>query len=477
MDNNSKSKSHLDTAPTLRAEKVLRAAVQERRLTKEYLLSEEFRETRSLFLEHAANGSFPNYWSAVSALGRAASVSKPAEAELRPIIAQMLSHPFNEVARLSDGEDRYYLARSFDIAPGALDLGRAAAEIVQEEAAEKARALWIKIAIAASSSKSALLQAINLQLGQLSLAEQFTTDFLLKRLRRIGAALFEPLIIADIPAGDDFANEFRRFYTGHFQGKGPEDRQALESLALEIVEAANRIIHFSFAAATDPAIYLIGFDLRQWWRPSSPSVKFDLAARALAKTGVEILHIFARQGIRNKPLRDALERCAGAEALTSLAISISNTDKSLDEVVAHWFVTGGELDRRRTTEGIEQLNSTNLDEYVGRLLLAATTPELNARTLMAAAERIADLQPDDASIISGAASRIGQMTQWARAVARLRCLEVVGERGNLVSYDPAVHAGPDTLHIGAKVRMATPSVIKTEPSRPSIQIIKAEVTI
>ena len=88
---------------------------------------------------------------------------------------------------------------------------------------------------------------------------------------------------------------------------------------------------------------------------------------------MESLHIFARQGVRNSPLRNALVQSAGADTVQSLARAIAAEDSSLEESISHWLVTGRNIEERRTTETIEQLGATRLDEYVARLLGSGPT--------------------------------------------------------------------------------------------------------
>ena len=244
----------------------------------------------------------------------------------------------------------------------------------------------------------------------------------------------------------------------------------------EIVDSVHRIVRLNFSAGADPAVYLIASDVKGWWEPASPPLQLEQAIRRLAKSGMESLHIFARQGVRNSPLRNALVQSAGADTVQSLARAIAAEDSSLEESISHWLVTGRNIEERRTTETIEQLGATRLDEYVARLLVSSSGPEASSKSLTFAAERVADLMPDEAAIVSMAAGRLAQINQWARAISRSRCIELVGERGDTISFDPAIHQGADSLTIGSKVRVVTPGAIKSEPNRPKILILKSEVS-
>jgi hypothetical protein len=455
---------------------LLRTVVQERRLTKEFMASVEFSNLRSALLNISNQTNIHNYWLALSYLGRAASVSKPAEKELKPIILDLTSKELPDFTALADGEDRYYLAKALEFGPTEEIVARAFKEFVGEDVAEKARNVWLNIALGRSLSKEEFLKKVNARLSDNADIVTMNADTLARRVRRISYTMLEPLIISDIPSGTGYGVELKKFFTGPFGKRGPEDRALRAEFTLEIVNAVHRIVRLNFSAGADPSVYIIAADVKGWWVPASPPIELEQAIRRLAKAGMESLHIFARQGVKNNPLRNALVQSAGANTVQHLARAIAAEDSSLDEDISHWLVSGGDLEKRQTTEAIEQLGSTRLDEYVGRLLISSSGPEASTKTLSFAAERVADLMPDEAAMVSLAARRLAQINQWARAIARSRSIELVGEKGDIISYDPAIHQGDDSLIIGSKVRVVTPGAIKSEPNRPKLLILKVEVS-
>ena len=476
MNSETTNSEKTNESPENRAIHLLRTVVQERRLTKEFMASAEFSSACSVLQDISSQNNAENYWLALSYLGRAASVSKPAEKELKPIILSLISKGLPKFNALSDGEDRYYLAKALEFGPTEEIIARAYKELVGEDVAEKARSVWLKIALERSLSKEAFLRTVNARISDNSDIDAMHPDALARRVRRIGSTLLEPLIISDIPSGTEYGRELKKFFTGSFGRQGPEDRDLRAEFTLEIVNSVHRIVRLNFSAGADPSVYLIASDVKAWWVPASPPLPLEQAIRRLTKAGMEALHIFARQGVRNNPLRSALVQGAGADIVQNLARTIAKEDSSLDENISHWLVTGRELEERRTTEAIEQLSATRLDEYVGRLLVSSSGPEASSKALKFAAERVADLMPDEAAIVSSAAGRLAEINQWSRAIARSRNIELVGERGDTISYDPAIHQGDDDLTIGSRVRVLTPGAIRSEPNRPKMLILKVEVS-
>lgn len=454
----------------------LRKVVQERRLTKELMDSVEFSRACAALLEISSDDSSENYWLALSYLGRAASVSKPAEKELKPIVKGLISKGFPEFSTLSDGEDRYYLAKALAFEPTEEIVQRAYRELVGEDVAEKARNVWLKIALEKSTSKAEFLRTVNARLSDNPNIDAMNSDALARRIRRIGSTLLEPLVTSDIPSGTGYGVELKKFFTGPFGKQGPDDKDLRTEFTLEIVNSIHYVVRLNFSAGAEPAVYLIASDVKAWWAPATPPLQLERAIRRLANAGMEALHIFARQGVRNNPLRLALVQGAGAETIQILARAFAEQDSSLDEKLSHWLVTGQDLQERRTTEAIEQLSATRLDEYVGRLLVSSSGPDASAKALTVAAERVADLMPEEATIVSLAAGRLSQINQWARAIARSRNIKLVGEKGETISYDPAVHQGDNGLTIGSRVRVVTPGAIRSEPNRPNMLILKVEVS-
>lgn len=462
--------------PLLGATTLLRQAIQERRLTKEFLAATEFSEIGRALLQPHELLEPKDFWFAIATLGRAANVSKPAEANVKPIILHLLSGKIPTYVTLPDGEDRYYLAKALEYHTDPVITQIAFSELAGEELAETARAVWVGIAIQNSPTKAGFLHELNNQLEKLPQAGPLSSDSLARRVKRISALMLDPLITSDLVSGRSYGSELRRFFAGQFRGRPPTDKELRDEFALDMVAGVSRVVRLNFSAGSDPAVYMVAADVRTWWRPASLPLKLEQAIIKLARTGVEALHIFARQGVKNVPLREAIVQAAGADMANTIAKRIVSDDSSLSEDISNWMVSGREIELRRSTQAIDELVGNRLDEYIGRLLIVCNRPDANSSSVALVAERIADFMPDEAAVVSSASKGLAQTYQWARAIARSRSIELIGSIGEVVPYDPALHIGNSAIVLGSDVRVVTPGIVKADNNRPSQLIQKIEVS-
>jgi len=455
----------------------LGAMIQGRQLTKEFFLTEEFQRTWDDVQDCLNSDSGNDVWTALSLTGRASSISKPAAGVFLPAIKRRLSEPLPQWHVLEDGEDRYYLAKALQSAPSSQIIDLAFAEVAREEAGEKARKVWAAIAFEYSSSRDEFLVRLNECIAYVKQKQDLTTDALIRKLRRINNVIAEDLATAEKPAGSDLGNALRGFYAGPMIAGGPDDRYLREETAVEFVGSLARITRLSLRAASDPEVYGILTALRGWWRPSSPPERFEALSRKVAQAGIDVLHNDARQGSKNTPLRQAIVDACGRSVVDLLTKAVADTDVSLPEDISYWFVHGIEQTGQRSTAAIEALSGKRLDEYIGRLLIAISSPDSNFRTIRSVVDQVSILMPDEASTLSRAANRLYQIAAWSKAIARSRDLELMGERGQIVVYDPAIHDGNEDCVVGSKVVVATPGATRKTPGRPQVLIIKIEVRI
>ena len=453
----------------------LKSMIRERRLTKEFFQTEEFQRTWEDVQRCLISDCSNHVWAALSAAARAASISKPAEAVFLPAIRCRLMEDLPAWEVLEDGEDRYYLAKALQSTPDGRIVDRAFAELAREEGGEKARRVWAEIAFEHSSSREEFLARLNDSIAHVRRAQDLTTDSLIRRLRRISNVIAEDLATAEKPTGGEFGDALRGFYAGRAVAKGPEDRGLREESATEFVGSLARIVRLNAKAASEPAVYGVLTALRRWWHPSVPPARFELLSKKVALAGMEALHLYARQGIPNKPLRQAMVDACGKRAVDRLAKSVADADVSLPEEIAYWFLHGGEQAGHRSTAAIEALSGRRLDEHVGRLLIATSSPDANFRTINSVADQVSVLMPDEASTLSRASNRLAQIASWARAIARSRDMELLGARGEIVAYDPAIHDANEDCVVGSKVIISAPGAVRQVPGRPRVLIVKVEV--
>ena len=331
-----------------------------------------------------------------------------------------LSETLPEWHVLEDGEDRYYLAKALQSAPNNRIVDLAFAELAREEAGEKARRVWAGMAFEHSSSREEFLVRLNECIAHVKQKQGLTTDALIRRLRRISNVIADDLATAEKPTGPDFGNALRGFYAGRAIASGPEDRELREESAVEFVGCLARIGRLNLGAASDPAVYGILTALRGWWQPSSPPERLEALSKKVAHAGIDVLHMFARQDVANKRLRQAIVDACGRSVVDLLSKAVVDADVSLPEGISYWFTHGTEQAGQRSTAAIEALSGKRLNEHIGRLLIAISSPDSSFRTIRAVADQVSILMPDEANTLSRAANRLSQITAWSKAVARSR---------------------------------------------------------
>ena len=455
--------------------KRLGAMIQARRLTKEFFKTEEFQRTWVEVQACLNSDRDHDVWTALSTAGRASSISKPAAAVFVPTIKQRLSETLPEWHVLEDGEDRYYLAKALKSAPNSWVVNCAFAELAREEAGEKARRVWAGIAFEHSSSRDEFLARLNECITHVKLKQGLTTDALIRRIRRISNVIAEDLATGEKPTGSEFGNALRGFYAGRAIASGPDDRELREESAAEFIRSLARIARLNFRAASDPAVYGILTTTRRWWQPSTPPERFEVLSKQLAHAGIDALHIFARQGVRNKRLRGALVDACGRDIVDLLSKAAADADVSLPEDISYWFAHGNEQTGVRSTDAIEALSGMRLDEHIGHLMIAISSPDSNSRTIRSVADQVSILMPDEADTLSRVANRLGQIASWTKAIAHTRNLELLGQRGEIVTYDPAVHDSNEDCIVGSNVVVVAPGLIRKLAGRPQVLIVKVEV--
>lgn len=453
----------------------LRKVIQDRRLTKEFLETEEFETIRARLREIILHGEPLDVWSCLSIAGRAASVSRPMEKVFFPIVDERIEAGLPPFAALLDGEDRWYLAKSLqrNCSPEVAEI--AFSEIVRDDLGEKARRVWVEVGLAAAETREEFLNIINKNIDQLFGPARDRSDALVRRIRRINSAISERLVTCDLPAGSDFGRQLRVLYTGHLSNEGPEEKRLRDEVAIDLLESLIDIVRLSFSAASDPNSYFIAQDLRNWWRPASPPQEFERTSRRLVRHGAEALHVFARQGLRNEALRESLVSIGGRDLLGRMTREIVNRDSSLSEELSSWFCTGQVPTKRQTSAAVDALSGERLDTDVSRLLVYVSSSEFDGETIKRVAQDVSELLPDEGQLISGVSDRAKQVSQVVQSLAKRLHISLFLDIGEVVQFDPAQHDAVNEGAIGARVLVVRPGTRKAEPNRPPRILIKPKV--
>lgn len=453
----------------------LRKIIQDRRLTKELLETEEFKSIASDLRDTLLNGPASDVWICLSISGRAASVSKPMEKVFFPIVDERLETELPKFEPLQDGEDRWYLAKALQRSPTQEIAQIAFSEIARDEVGEKARRVWVDVGLSYVETREGFLAQINRSIDLHFGSSRDRNDSLVRRIRRINSAINEKLPSIDLPSGPEFGRHLRLLFTGHVSDEGPEDRRLRDEVAIELMNTVADVVRLSFAAASDPNSYSIAQDLRGWWSPATPTKEFESACRRLIRHGAEALHVFARQGLRNETLRSSLVAIGGKDLFGRIARDIVNRDSSLPEELSTWLCTGDGPAKRQVSTAVEALSVERMETDVSRLLVYISSVEFDGAEIKRISDDVSDLMPDEGNSIAKIADKTKQVSQVVRLMSKRLNISLFLDVGEVVQFDPAQHDAVDEGPIGGRVVTVKPGTRKTEPDRSPRILLKPKV--
>lgn len=455
---------------------LLRSLIATRKLLKDTPKDRAVSVAISLIAQATKTGEDFERLEAVSILGKAAEISKPVAAHVLPLLKEGLHSPLPHTGSWGTADDRYYLAKGVSVCDEPWVTSYAAVELAQGDVAEQSsREVWAEIAVNRAKSLASALQIVANALFEDQRALRYSVDTASRKFNRVAAAIGKPLSIADVPTGEGFGRAFSELVSQAGSRKGPESRPLREETALKVLDLMVQILRLKFAASLDSEVYRAAGIVLGWWKPARPPETVNTRADRIACIAMDGLHTLARQGVSQRNLREALVSAFGAEIVNRIGSDIISKDPSLDPAIASWLSTGRALADTKSNTAVREVNEQTFDELVAKLLLAIDNQEGGPQSLDLMADEIDLLEPGHAATIRAGSMRARLVAQWAQAIGSTRRLVLVGERGELVPYDPAVHEGEDDLQISARARIKMPGVMKQLDGRPATMILKVQV--
>lgn len=453
----------------------LRSLVQDRALKKDYLSSPEFELLHEELGKHLNSDNPYIKMNTLSVLGRASSVSKPAEFRLKPLISQSLSSPITQSLQMSDGDDRYYFAKAISISDDIWVYDYAVKQIVEEDVAEKARTEWVKIAIKHSTSLEKIITDINGNLKVILPKLGLDVDGIAKRLLRITSSLETPLATEDMLAGDYLGDQLYKLFITHNERSGCKNRELRLSIATHQIETLIKIIRLNIAVNNDPKIYQTVGAIMKWWHPASPPQELSKLTTRVAEIGCKTLHIYARQGLKRDLLRSSLVDAFGENVIGRITKIIVENDPSLDTEISYWLSTGKNLKKAQSNQLISHQSSIAFEEQLAHLMVALTSSFPTQIELDTINSNIGAVFPEEADLIDHTVNGIKIVNQWVRALARSKSLDYIGQQSAHMKFDPALHETFNNVGLNSDVTVVTPGVIKKNEGRPDSIILKIKV--
>lgn len=461
------------------ASRLIRSLIATRANRKERLEKSDVRDAIETIGRHVEDAPLPSLrLEATSLLGKAGESfnSKLLTTLVTDVMDRGLSKPLPPIGDWGNADDRRYLAKALVLSRAEWIPKYAAEALATAEISEKvSRDIWAELAVTRAEDLATALHTIARAVADWLASREDAIEFSYRKLRRICDALSQTLLTADVPSGREFGNAFAALTRVAGGGKGVETRKAREEAAISVLDLLIQILRLRFDVLFDSDIYRAVGAVRGWWGPGRPPDGIESRTDRIAHLAMDGLHILARQGVRDKELRQALKRSLDSDRVNSVGQAIAAKDLSLDPKSSRFLATGQDLAEVQTTETIQELSDQATDELLGRLLLTVTNQEVSATDMTAVANAIDLFEPAQASLVRKASSRLELIQQWVNALASKRRLATYSSRGELVQYDPALHDAADTLQRLRQVRVSVPGVVKSVEARPPAIIIKAIV--
>jgi hypothetical protein len=415
---------------------------------------------------------------AASLLGKANETfnSKAFTAMVAGLIERGLMEPLPPIGSWGNADDRKYLAKAVALSHAPWIAQYAAEALARAEINERtSRDIWADLAVTRAENLAAALRLIARDTANWLSDRGDPSELSYRKLRRICEALAQTLLTADVPSGRDFGNAFASLVRVAGGGKGAEAAKAREEAALGVLDLLIQILRLRFDVLFDSDIYRAAGTVRNWWRPARPPGEVELRSDRVAELAMRGLHILARQGVQDRELRLTLVKSLDATRVNSIGQVVATADLSLEPESSRFLATGQELVEARSQATIQEINEQDADLLLAQLLLTIGNQDVSSETIVSVADAIELFEPTQAAIVRQAGERVGLARQWAEALASKRRLTTYSSRGELVTYDPAVHDAAHQLQRLSQVRVAIPGVVRTVEGRPPQIVIKAIV--
>lgn len=454
----------------------MRSLIAARKLRKENLQDSDISDAIDVIGDSAKAGAETDRLEAVSLLGKAAEISKPVATKVRPYIESGLKIPLPHTGQWGSAEDRYYLAKAVSLGNESWISSYAAVELAQGDIAEQSsREVWAEIAVNRSDTLATVLQLSAKALSEDRHKLGYSVDTTSRKLNRLIAAIVKPMPIADVPTGDGFGAAFAELISQAGGRQGPETRSVREETALKTLDLLIQTLRLKFDATLDSDVYRAAAIVLAWWKPAQPPAPIESRAERIARIAMDGIHVLGRQGVLQKSMREALVSAFGTESIDRLGNAITSNDPSLDPAIASWISTGRTLGETRTNVAVREVNEQAFDETVAKLLLAIDGLDGGPQSLELVADDIEVLEPKHATTVRAGAKRAKLIAQWALAIGSSRRLSLLGERGQIVPFDPALHETDDNIQLSSPARVRMPGVTKQLEGRPATIVLKAHV--
>lgn len=413
---------------------------------------------------------------ALSVLGKAAEVSVPIAAAVRPLIISALSDSPPHTGQWGNADDRYYFAKAVSISTNDW-IGRyAARELAQAGTSEvRSKEVWADLALANCESIAEAIKEIadGLKIQQGEGPDDPLTPF--RRLNRVCESLLKPLRVSELPAGSGLGAALRSLFSLSPASPTAEFIKVRETAALSAMDLVITILRLRVDTLFDGDMYRAVSAPLYWWRPATPPPSVDLRVDRAVNLAVDALLVVARQGHRDVELRRSIVAALGNKKIDEIASRKANADPGLLPEVSHWLSTGRELQAAAKHETLREVLVQEMDELIARMAIERKRFEMTPADVRQIGDVIEAFEPVHAATIKTVGTHLDLLGQSIDTILRKRGISVSPERDETVRYDPRSHDASRPMATSTEAKVVVPGAIKTTPGRPPVILVKAIV--
>lgn len=387
-----------------------------------------------------------------------------------------------------DKDAREYIAGMLDHAEGEWVAGWATKALLDEVGSDEVRrALAAQLLARAPTLADAFLLLAKSVPGSLH-ERPGRKDSDLARHRRI-ARLFnvleEAVRAARIESGSNLADALNAMLQATAfrfapPKAGPEAEQETAGAAIAVLAFVSTLVRTRFSISTDPDAYAAVPRLRRWFGGQAwPHSMADALART-SQSVREAIALRARMSLPSRELLSVLVQIHEDRQVAVRLIAPVAEQPGVPPDVQDWLRSGGMPTSTRTSApDLVEAGMRDSDELIARAgIAAAKVRVLVDGEAKAAVVRMRELQlaPEVVRPINLLVSFARTMPDDLFSLLSRRSIELFGEQGCVVEYDPTAHAGAGGRPVGSeRVRIMASGARRVLPNGTTFVLQRATV--
>jgi hypothetical protein len=355
------------------AEQLLRSAIEQRRLNKEFVKSHQFNAALDWLEPFLGGGDQAERAKILALFGHVAESSAPARKAVAPRLQKMGGEPIMPIG-LSGPKDREYFAKALTYIASDWRKESAAQFLVRSDpSASRVSTPLFEILSADTKDASELADFALSHFEQWKRGQGISAGLINRKSEQIFSGICDLIYNSDKNIGDQdkFGNSISRLIISGFDNNGPDKFDKANDFAISILSSMRSLISFRFRdVVTIGALYKVPKRVIGWWAPGSPPADVERVIMQVADEGFGALHLFALQGVNDRALRTILVDAFGVERVKLAFNRSAKADPRLSRDSTRWLAEGVEPRSTPRLGSAQALSEEALDELIATALLA-----------------------------------------------------------------------------------------------------------